>query len=167
VCLDSCHLYASGYDISTPDRLSGVLDEFDRTVGIGRLGSLHVNDSLTPLGSNRDRHTNLGEGEIGPDGCAAFLSEPRFDGLPCIFEGPGAAGKQVEAEDMAHAFALREAGLAARGLSRTAARPGRPRAGRMRAPCPRPRPACPRRRALRRRRPRARARVQPPGRADD
>jgi deoxyribonuclease-4 len=123
VCLDSCHLYASGYDISTPDRLSGVLDEFDRTVGIGRLGSLHVNDSLTPLGSNRDRHTNLGEGEIGPDGCAAFLSEPRFDGLPCIFEGPGSAGKQVEAEDMAHAFALREAGLAARGLSRTAARP--------------------------------------------
>jgi deoxyribonuclease-4 len=114
VCLDSCHLYASGYDISTAGKLSGVLDEFDRTVGLERLGSLHVNDSLTPLGSNRDRHTDLGAGEIGRDGCAAFLSEPRFDGLPCIFEGPGAAGKQVEAEDMANAFALREAGLAAR-----------------------------------------------------
>jgi deoxyribonuclease-4 len=115
VCLDSCHLYASGYDVSTPEGLSAVLDDFDRVVGLGRLGSLHVNDSLTPLGSNRDRHANLGAGELGPGGCAAFLSEPRFDGLPCIFEGPGAAGKQVEAEDMANAFALRERGLAARG----------------------------------------------------
>jgi deoxyribonuclease-4 len=122
VCLDSCHLYASGYDIATADKLSGVLDEFDRAVGLERLGSLHVNDSMTPLGSNRDRHTDLGAGEIGRDGCAAFLSEPRFDGLPCIFEGPGAAGKQVEAEDMANAFALREAGLAARGLNGTPAR---------------------------------------------
>jgi deoxyribonuclease-4 len=122
VCLDSCHLYASGYDISTAEKLAGVLDEFDRTVGLGRLGSLHVNDSMTPLGSNRDRHTNLGDGEIGRDGCAAFLSEPRFDGLPCIFEGPGAAGKQVEADDMANAFALREAGQAARGLSGAARR---------------------------------------------
>jgi deoxyribonuclease-4 len=115
VCLDSCHLYASGYDIATADKLASVLDEFDRTVGMHRLGSLHVNDSMTPLGSNRDRHVNLGAGEIGREGMAAFLSEPRFEGLPCIFEGPGASGKQVEPEDMANAFALREAGLAARG----------------------------------------------------
>jgi deoxyribonuclease-4 len=115
VCLDSCHLYASGYDIASAEKLSGVLDEFDRVIGIDRLGSLHVNDSQTALGSNRDRHANLGEGEIGPDGIAAFLSEPRFDGLPCIFEGPGAAGKQVEAEDIANALSLREQGLAARG----------------------------------------------------
>ena len=73
-----------------------MLDEFDRVVGLDRLGSLHVNDSMTPLGSNRDRHANLGEGEIGAEGCAAFLSEPRFEGLPAIFEGPGAAGKAVE-----------------------------------------------------------------------
>jgi deoxyribonuclease-4 len=115
VCLDSCHLFASGYDVSSADALSGVLDDFDRIVGLDRLGSLHVNDSQTPLGSNRDRHANLGDGEIGPDGIAAFLSEPRFDGLPCIFEGPGAAGKQVEADDIANAFALRERGLKARG----------------------------------------------------
>jgi deoxyribonuclease IV len=114
VCLDSCHLYASGYDVSTAESLSGVLDDFDRVVGIDRLGSLHVNDSMTPLGSNRDRHANLGDGELGPDGCAAFLSEPRFDGLACIFEGPGAAGKQVEADDMANAFKLRKRGLKAR-----------------------------------------------------
>jgi deoxyribonuclease IV len=114
VCLDSCHLYASGYDVSTAESLSGVLDDFDRIVGLDRLGSLHVNDSMTPLGSNRDRHANLGAGELGPDGCAAFLSEPRFDGLACIFEGPGAAGKQVEADDMANAFKLRKRGLKAR-----------------------------------------------------
>jgi deoxyribonuclease-4 len=115
VCLDSCHLYASGYDIATPAGLEDVLDEFDRVVGCERLGSLHVNDSQAPLGSNRDRHANLGDGELGPDGCAAFLSEPRFDGLPCIFEGPGRTGKAVEREDIDNAFALRERGLKARG----------------------------------------------------
>jgi deoxyribonuclease-4 len=114
VCLDSCHLFASGYDVSSAGGLSGVLDDFDRIVGLDRLGSLHVNDSMTPLGSNRDRHANLGDGEIGADGIAAYLSEPRFDGLPCIFEGPGAAGKQVEAEDIANALKLRERGLKAR-----------------------------------------------------
>ena len=94
-CLDSCHLLASGYDIRTADGLSDVLDEFDRVVGLDRLGSLHVNDSKTKLGSNVDRHINLGEGELGARGCAAFLSEPRFEGLPCVFEGPGASGKAV------------------------------------------------------------------------
>jgi deoxyribonuclease-4 len=114
VCLDSCHLFASGYDIRTSEGLNDVLDEFDRVVGCERLGSLHVNDSQTPLGSNRDRHAPLGEGELGEDGCAAFLSEPRFDGLACIFEGPGTAGKQVEPEDIEVAKRLRERGLAAR-----------------------------------------------------
>jgi len=114
VCLDSCHLYASGYDVATDEGLAGVIDEFDRLVGCDRLGSLHVNDSQTPLGSNRDRHAPLGEGEIGEAGCAAFLSEPRFEGLPCIYEGPGTAGKGVEVEDIALAWRLRAEGLAAR-----------------------------------------------------
>jgi deoxyribonuclease IV len=114
VCLDSCHLLASGYDIRTAEGLAGVLDDFDAIVGLDRLGSLHVNDSVMPLGSNRDRHVNLGEGEIGPDGIAAFLSEPRFEGLPVVFEGPGAAGKAVERVDIENAIALRERGLKAR-----------------------------------------------------
>jgi deoxyribonuclease-4 len=118
-CLDSCHLLASGYDIRTADGLSDVVDEFDRVVGLGRLGSLHVNDSKTKLGSNVDRHINLGEGEIGARGCAAFLSEPRFEGLPCVFEGPGAAGKAVQPEDIENAFALRKRGLAARRRRRS------------------------------------------------
>ena len=112
VCLDSCHLLASGYDIRTADGLAGVLDDFDSIVGADRLGSLHVNDSMTPLGSNRDRHANLGDGEIGAEGIAAFLSEPRFDGLPVIFEGPGREGKNVEPVDMAWAYNLRARGLA-------------------------------------------------------
>src|SRR5215216_4097868 len=113
-CLDSCHLLASGYDIRTAEGLSDVLEEFDRIVGLDRLGTLHVNDSMTPLGSNRDRHINLGEGELGRKGCAAFLSEPRFDGLPCVFEGPGAAGKAVERVDIDNAKQLRQQGLRAR-----------------------------------------------------
>jgi deoxyribonuclease IV len=113
-CLDSCHLLASGYDIRTAEGLSDVLDEFDRVVGLDRLGSLHVNDSKPPLGSNVDRHAPLGEGELGAEGCTAFLSEPRFDGLACIFEGPGVAGKAVEPVDMAIAWRMRAEGLKAR-----------------------------------------------------
>jgi deoxyribonuclease-4 len=112
VCLDSCHLFASGYDVRTREALTAVIDDFDRIVGLDRLGALHVNDSMTPLGSNRDRHTNLGDGEIGLEGMIAFLSEPRFEGLPMIFEGPGREGKNVEPVDMAWAHDLRSRGLA-------------------------------------------------------
>ncbi|WDT94475.1 deoxyribonuclease IV [Thermoleophilum album] len=115
VCLDSCHLLASGSDIRDSERLARVVDEFDRTVGLDRLRCLHVNDSREPLGSNRDRHAPLGQGELGSEGCAAFLSEPRFDGLPAIFEGPGVDGKAPVARDVALMRELREKGLAARG----------------------------------------------------
>src|SRR3954452_2083407 len=89
VCLDSCHLLASGYDVRTPESLGEVIDEFDRVVGLDRLGSLHFNDSQTPLGSNRDRHANVGEGELGDEGAAAWVREPRFAGLPCVIETQG------------------------------------------------------------------------------
>jgi deoxyribonuclease-4 len=89
VCLDSCHLFASGYDIRTEEGLAEVLDDFDKTVGLRRLGSLHLNDSQTPLGSNRDRHANVGDGEIGRRGCSVFVSEPRFQDLPCVLETQG------------------------------------------------------------------------------
>ncbi len=113
LCLDSCHLYASGYDISTPQGLNDTLDECDSKVGLDRLGSLHLNDSLTPLGSNRDRHSILGKGEIGEKGCANFISEPRFDKLACVLE-TGRDGGAPAAEDVAEAIKLRKRGVAAR-----------------------------------------------------
>jgi deoxyribonuclease-4 len=121
VCLDSCHLLASGYDIRTTDSLDRVLDDFDAAVGCARLQSLHVNDSQTPLGSNRDRHAIMGEGELGEKGCAVFLSEPRFEGLPCVLE-TGRDRGGAAAEDVALAFKLRTRGLSAR--KRRAARAG-------------------------------------------
>lgn len=114
LCLDSCHLLASGYDVRTIDAVTDVMDECEATVGKGRLRCLHVNDSLTPLGSNRDRHAPLGDGEIGARGCGAFLSEPRFETLPAIFEGPGADGKAPTATDIKRARKLRANGLRAR-----------------------------------------------------
>ncbi len=116
LCLDSCHLLASGHDIRTAEGLEQTLEECDRVVGLDRLGSLHLNDSQTPLGSNRDRHANLGEGEIGEEGCMAFLSEPRFEGLPVVLETPGPDRRGTTAEEVALAFSLRERGLAARGI---------------------------------------------------
>ena len=114
VCLDSCHLLATGFDVRTADGLTQVIDDFDATVGIERLRCLHVNDSMTPLGSNRDRHAPLGEGEIGARGCGAFLSEPRFEDLPAIFEGPGTEGKAPTRQDMVRARELRRNGTRAR-----------------------------------------------------
>ena len=114
VCLDSCHLLATGFDVRTADGLTQVIDDFDATVGIERLRCLHVNDSMTPLGSNRDRHAPLGEGEIGARGCGAFLSEPRFEDLPAIFEGPGTEGKAPTRQDMDRAKELRRNGTRAR-----------------------------------------------------
>ena len=116
VCLDSCHLLASGYDIRTAAGLEETLEECDRVLGLNRLGSLHLNDSQTPLGSNRDRHANLGEGHLGEAGCMAFLSEPRFEGLPLVMETPGPDRSGTSAEEVALAFGLRERGLAARGI---------------------------------------------------
>jgi deoxyribonuclease-4 len=111
MCLDSCHLWASGFDVSTAEGLTGVIDECVEVVGLERLGSLHVNDSKTPLGSNVDRHAPLGDGELGREGIAVFLSEPRFDGLPVIFEGPGVEGKAPAKGDVDLMRELREEGL--------------------------------------------------------
>jgi deoxyribonuclease-4 len=113
ICLDSCHLLASGYEVRTPEGLAATLDECERAVGLKRLGSLHFNDSAVALGSNRDRHAILGEGEIGERGAAVFLAEPRFDALPCVLE-TGRDGGAPAAEDVALAMKLRKRGTASR-----------------------------------------------------
>jgi deoxyribonuclease-4 len=117
ICLDSCHLLASGYDVRTREALAETIDEFDRTVGCDRLGSLHVNDSAVKLGSNRDRHAMMGEGELGEKGCAVFLSEPRFETLPCVLE-TGHDGGAPAAQDVALAKKLRGRGRSARSRAK-------------------------------------------------
>jgi deoxyribonuclease IV len=114
VCLDSCHLFASGYDIRTPEGLTATLDEAERHVGRRRVRSLHLNDSQTGLGSNRDRHANVGTGELGERGCAVFLSEPRFADLPCVLETNGPDHSGPPAEELALSRRLRHRGLRAR-----------------------------------------------------
>jgi deoxyribonuclease IV len=113
VCLDSCHLLASGFEIRDADSLTAVVDEFDAKVGLNRLTCLHVNDSKIPLGGNRDHHATLGEGELGERGIAVFVSEPRFEDLPALLE----TGREGHAPDKAEVDAtrrLRKRGLAAR-----------------------------------------------------
>src|SRR5437588_8429571 len=118
ICLDSCHLYASGYDVATPDGLRETLAECDKLVGLKRLRSLHLNDSLVALGSNRDRHAILGEGELGERGCANFVSEPRFDRRPCVLE-TGRDGGSPAAADVEKAFKLHKRGQATRSRRKT------------------------------------------------
>ena len=114
VCLDSCHLLASGYEVRSPEAIAEVIDEFEREVGLDRLRCLHLNDSKTPLGANRDRHANLGEGELGERGIHAFLGEPRFEGLPVLLEVPGPDGKGPDKRQVEIAKRLRDQALATR-----------------------------------------------------
>lgn len=114
VCLDSCHLLASGYDIRTASGMASVLRECTRTLGRGRVRSLHLNDSQTPLGSNRDRHANVGAGELGEQGCMAFLSVPGLQKLPCVLETPGENREGPQRGEVELAMELRDRGLQAR-----------------------------------------------------
>jgi deoxyribonuclease-4 len=123
-------MLASGFDVRTAEGLATAIDRCVDVVGIERVRCVHVNDSQTGLGSNRDRHAPLGTGELGREGCAAFFSEPRFEDLPAIFEGPGFDGRGAGIEDIRVARELRAAGLASRGGK--APRGGR--GGRTRAP---------------------------------
>ena len=86
VCLDTCHVWDAGYDIACD--LDGVLDEFDRVIGLDRLRALHLNDSKNPCGSHKDRHEKIGEGQIGKAAFAAVVTNTRLFGLPMILETP-------------------------------------------------------------------------------
>ena len=104
VCFDTCHAFASGYDIRTPGGVSQTLDELEAAVGLARVECIHANDSQTGLGSFRDRHANIGLGEIGDVGFRALLHEPRLQRMPFILEVPGADG---QGPDKANLDALR------------------------------------------------------------
>lgn len=113
-CLDSQHLFASGYPVHEPGGIDAVLEDFDATIGIARLRCLHLNDSLTAFGSNRDRHANIGDGEIGEEGMRRILGHPAVQGLPVILEVPGLAGEGPDVENMERVRRLHREGLAAR-----------------------------------------------------
>jgi deoxyribonuclease IV len=99
ICLDSCHLYVSGSDVTDRDTLDAVLDELDRRIGLDRLRVLHVNDAKTALGSNSDRHDNLLDGVMG-ERLGVFVGHPSLQGLPALLEVPGKNGKGPDAEQV-------------------------------------------------------------------
>ena len=111
ICLDSCHLYASGIDVTDPARLDALLDEVDASIGLDRLRALHVNDSATELGSNRDRHADVGEGLLG-EGLGVFLGNPRLQGLPAVLETDGPEGKGPDANELRKTKEIRARAIA-------------------------------------------------------
>jgi deoxyribonuclease-4 len=99
VCLDSCHLYVSGVDVTDAATLDALLDEVESSIGLDRLRALHLNDSAAPLGSNRDRHANIGEGLLGEE-LGVFLGNPRLQGLPAVLETAGPEKRGPDANEV-------------------------------------------------------------------
>jgi deoxyribonuclease-4 len=115
LCIDSCHLHATGYDVRSNEGVAELADEIESKVGLDKLLAIHLNDSRDARGSNRDRHAAIGKGEIGRKGFRAFLSEPRFDGIPAVSESPGLGGKGPDKAEVQLARRLRREGRKARG----------------------------------------------------
>ena len=110
ICLDTCHLFASGYEIRTPEGVEAVLDEVDERIGLDRLRCLHVNDSKLPFDARRDRHENLPDGEIG-EKLAVILGAPRLQRLPAILETPGQDGHGPDARQVKELRRLHKQGV--------------------------------------------------------
>lgn len=101
ICLDTAHLYESGVDLRTAAGFDEALKRLESVCGRDRLAMLHLNDSMSPLGSNRDRHENIGEGDIGRDGFRTIVTAPALAHLPGILEVPGFAGDGPDQENLA------------------------------------------------------------------
>ena len=112
LCLDSCHLWVSGVDVTDPDEWERVLDDVDARIGLDRLRALHANDATDPLGSNRDRHANMNGGQIGT-GMSVFLGSPRLQGLPAVLETPGPDGHGPDKAEIRRLRKLHEQGVVA------------------------------------------------------
>jgi deoxyribonuclease IV len=115
VCIDCCHLFASGFEIGSTEAMTVVVDELDAKLGLERVACLHVNDSAAPQGSNRDRHAELGSGEMGKAGLRPFLSEPRFERLPALIETNKSDDAEHDLNEVRTAKRLRREGLKRRG----------------------------------------------------
>ncbi len=100
VCLDTCHLHAAGYDITTQDKLDSFLEKFDSLIGLQKLELWHVNDSKDPFGSLRDRHENIGKGMVGVDTFRGLLNHPKLKDLSFIIETPGFDDKGPDKQNL-------------------------------------------------------------------
>ncbi|MHC4562150.1 MAG: deoxyribonuclease IV [Planctomycetota bacterium] len=107
VCLDTCHIFAAGYDLRTPAVYRRTMAAFDDAVGLSALKAVHVNDSLGDLGSRRDRHAHIGCGAIGLKGFASLVNDPRLTDIPMIMETPKGENDSGEDWDTVNAAALR------------------------------------------------------------
>ena len=108
VCLDTCHVFAAGHDVRTPEGVATVAAAFDATIGLDYLAVVHANDSKGELGGGRDRHENIGDGEIGRDGFRAILGSPAFAGKTLLLEVPGIEGVGPDLENVQRLKALRD-----------------------------------------------------------
>jgi deoxyribonuclease-4 len=124
LCLDSCHLWVSGVDVTDPATFAATLEEVDRGIGLDRLRCLHVNDAAAELGSNRDRHANVLEGTMA-EGLGVFLADPRVQGLPAILETPGPDNHGPDAAEVQRLKDLHARATGATRPGRSARRPGR------------------------------------------
>jgi deoxyribonuclease IV len=106
ICMDTAHIFESGVDLRTREGVGEALHELDERCGADRLAMFHLNDSKTPLGSNRDRHENIGEGDLGEPAFRLLLNEPAFADLPGILEVPGFDGEGPDRENLARLRAL-------------------------------------------------------------
>jgi deoxyribonuclease-4 len=113
LCIDSCHLHATGYDVRSAEGVSELADEIEAKVGTENLRAIHLNDSRDERGSNRDRHAAIGKGKIGRKGFRAFLGEPRFQGLPAVSETPGPEGHGPDRKEIQLLRRLRREGTTA------------------------------------------------------
>ena len=111
VCLDSCHLWVSGYDVTDRAALAELLGDLDARIGLERVRALHINDADAPLGSNRDRHANILQGELG-ERLGVFLGHPSLQGLPAVMEVPGPDGHGADAGEMKKLRELHAAAVA-------------------------------------------------------
>ena len=111
LCLDTAHLFEAGFDLRSPDGLEAALTDLRATCGLDRLVCLHLNDSKTPLGSNRDRHENIGDGDLGLQAFAQLVNHPAFADLPGILEVPGVAGDGPDRDNVQKLLGLRQAGV--------------------------------------------------------
>jgi deoxyribonuclease-4 len=100
ICLDTCHIFAAGYDIGSDEGYARVMSELDSVVGLDKLRAIHVNDSKKELGSRVDRHEHIGKGKIGYEGIACFLSDKRLEALPFILETPKGTGDKMDRRNL-------------------------------------------------------------------